>query len=111
MPGEELIQLQTTVASRLEGERIGQAVVDARLAACAQLVGPIQSRYRWHGEATVSREWVLLFKARRADWDALTTEIRRLHSYDVPELIATPVLEVSADYAAWVTEGTTRTEG
>ena len=110
VPAEELIQVQTTVASRAEGERIGQGVVDARLAACAQLLGPIQSRYRWQGEATVSQEWLLLLKARRADWDALAAEVRRLHSYDVPELIATPVLEVSADYATWVIEGTTRTE-
>lgn len=110
VPGEELIQVQTTVASRLEGERIGQAVVDARLAACAQLLGPIQSRYRWQDKATVGEEWLLLFKARRADWDALTTEIRRLHSYDVPELIATAVVEASAEYAAWVLAETTRSE-
>jgi periplasmic divalent cation tolerance protein len=111
MPGVELIQVQTAVAVRVEGERIGQAVVDARLAACAQLVGPIKSRYRWQGEATVSREWLLLLKARRADWDALATEIRRLHSYEVPELITTPVLEMSPDYQAWVIEETQLTEG
>jgi len=111
MPDEELIQVQTTVASRLDGERIGQALVDAHLAACAQLLGPLQSWYRWHGERIVSQEWLLLIKARRADWEALATEIRRLHSYELPELIAAPVLEVSANYAAWVIEGTPRTEG
>lgn len=111
MPTQDLIQVQTTVASRLDGERIGQALVDSRLAACAQLLGPIESRYRWQGEATVVEEWLLLLKARRADWDLLAQEIRRLHPYDVPELIGVPVLSVSDDYAAWVLEGTARTAG
>ena len=109
MPDEVLIQVQTTVASRLDGERIGQALVDARLAACAQLLGPIESRYRWQGEATVAQEWLLLIKARRADWEALTDEIRRLHRYEIPELIAVPVLSVSDEYAAWVLDETART--
>lgn len=111
MPSQDLIQVQTTVASRLDGERIGQALVDAHLAACAQLVGPIESRYRWEGEATVAQEWLLLLKARRADWDALTGEIRRLHPYEVPELIGLPVMSVSDDYAAWVLEETARAGG
>jgi len=108
IPTQELIQVQTTMASRLDGERIGEALVDARLAACAQLVGPIQSRYRWHGEATVTEEWLLLLKARRADWESLAAEIARLHPYEVPELIAVPVINVSADYAAWVLDETAR---
>jgi len=111
MPAQELIQVQTTVASRLDGERIGQALVDARLAACAQLVGPIESRYRWQGQDTVTHEWLLLLKARRADWEALTAEIRRLHPYEVPELIGVPMLDASVDYAAWVLEETARPEG
>lgn len=111
MPSQALIQVQTTVASRLDGERIGQALVDARLAACAQVVGPIESRYRWEGQVTVTEEWLLLLKARQADWDELTAEIRRLHPYDVPELLGVPVLAVSDDYAAWVLEKTARAGG
>lgn len=107
--GGDLIQVQTMVGSRADGERIGQAMVDARLAACAQLLGPLESRYRWRDELTVSQEWILLLKARRADWEALATEIRRLHPYEVPELIATPVVEVFADYGAWVIAETERT--
>jgi periplasmic divalent cation tolerance protein len=111
MPATALIQVQTTVASRLDGERIGQALVDAHLAACAQLVGPIESRYRWQGDVTETEEWLLLLKARQADWDALTAEIRRLHPYEVPELLGVPVLSVSDDYAAWVLEETARAGG
>jgi periplasmic divalent cation tolerance protein len=111
MPSQDLIQVQTAVASRLDGERIGQALVDAHLAACAQLVGPIESRYRWQGEVNVTEEWLLLIKARQADWDILTSEIRRLHPYEVPELLGVPVLSVSDDYAAWVLEETARAGG
>jgi periplasmic divalent cation tolerance protein len=105
MPNQDLIQVQTTVASRLDGERIGQALVDAHL------VGPIESRYRWQGEVTVTQEWLLLIKARQTDWDILTSEIRRLHPYEVPELLGVPVLSVSDDYAAWVLEETARAGG
>lgn len=108
MAGDDLIQVQTTVGSRADGERIGQAMVDARLAACAQLLGPIESRYRWQDGLTVSQEWLLLLKARRVDWDALAAGIRQLHPYEVPELIAIPMLEVSADYGAWVIAETER---
>lgn len=111
MPGQALIQVQTTVPSRGDGERIGQALVDARLAACAQLIGPIESRYRWQGEATVTQEWLLLLKARQADWDVLISEIRRLHPYQVPELLGVPVLSVSDDYAEWVLEETAQAGG
>jgi periplasmic divalent cation tolerance protein len=111
MSSQALIQVQTTVASRVDGERIGQALVDAHLAACAQLVGPIESRYRWQGEVTATEEWLLLLKARQADWDALAAEIRRLHPYEVPELLGVPVLGVSEDYAAWVLEETARAGG
>lgn len=101
------IQVQTSVASREEADRIATAVVERRLAACAQVIGPIASTYRWHGAVEQADEWLVVIKTRADAYDALETAIRELHSYETPEIIATPIVAGSHDYVQWIIESTT----
>lgn len=98
------LQVSTTVASEEEAERIGSALLEKRLAACVQVIGPIESRYRWQGEIERSREWLCLAKTDRSRYPELEATIGELHSYDEPELIATPIVAGSAGYLRWIGE-------
>ncbi len=98
----DVIQVITTTASREEAERIARALVEGRLAACVQVVGPITSTYRWQGAIESSQEWRCEAKTRAELYGDVANAIRRLHSYQVPEILAVPVAAGSADYLAWL---------
>ena len=104
MAGTEHIQVLTTVSSEAEAERIASDLLERRLAACVQVVGPIVSRYRWQGELEEEREWQCLARPRPAS----TTRSRPRSSRPIltiePEVIATPIVAGSAGYLAWVSE-------
>jgi periplasmic divalent cation tolerance protein len=100
----EYIQVLTTVGSEQEAKRIGTALVEARLAACVQTIGPIRSRYRWQGEVEEAQEWQCLAKTETWRYSKVEASIREIHSYDEPEIIAIPILEGSAGYLAWISE-------
>jgi periplasmic divalent cation tolerance protein len=103
-PTIDLIQVVTTCATRAEAEQMAATLVDARLAACVHIHSPITSVYRWQGQIERSEEWLLTAKTTRLVFDAVAAAIRKEHSYDVPQIIALPVVAVSEDYAAWVRE-------
>jgi len=100
----DYVQVLTTAGSEAEAGRIAALLVERRLAACVQVVGPIASRYRWQGEVEEEREWQCLAKTARAAYEAVEAAIREVHSYDQPEIIATPVVAGSAGYLAWIDE-------
>lgn len=100
----EFVQVLTTVGSREEAEGIARALVENRLAACVQVVGPISSSYRWQGEMETAEEWQCLAKTRRDLYPEVERAVRLLHSYEVPEIIATPIIAGSADYLEWLDE-------
>jgi periplasmic divalent cation tolerance protein len=100
------VQVSTTTDSRQEAAALGRSAVEARLAACAQLVGPIASTYWWEGEIESAEEWMVLFKTTADRFEELAALITDEHSYDSPEIIATPVTGGSADYLGWVSEQT-----
>lgn len=102
----DFIQVSTTVASRIAARRLCRELVRRRLVACAQLLGPVESHYRWQGRQELSREWLCLLKCRRRDFRRLEQAIRSLHEYQTPELIALPVGTGSRDYLAWLTAET-----
>jgi periplasmic divalent cation tolerance protein len=101
------VQVTTTTDSRKEAAEIARSAVTERLAACAQLVGPIASTYWWEGEIESAEEWMVLFKTTTDRFEDLAAQITELHSYDTPEIIATPVVAGSADYLSWMSEQTT----
>ena len=103
MTEAEHVQVLTTAGSEEEAARIAEALVDARLAACVQVVGPITSRYRWEGAVRSDREWLCIAKTRAALFERVAQAIRGVHSYDVPEITALPVVAGTDDYLAWIT--------
>jgi periplasmic divalent cation tolerance protein len=100
----DYVQVLTTVSSEEEAERIATDLLERRLAACVQVVGPILSRYRWQGKLEQAREWQCLAKTEAGLYDEVEAAILEAHSYDEPEVIATPILAGSPGYLAWVSE-------
>ena len=102
MAKAEYLQVTTTAGSEEEAERIGAALVERRLAACVQIVGPIASRYRWQGAVECSTEWMCVAKTSTARYAELEAAIRELHSYEEPEIVATPIVAGSKGYLDWI---------
>lgn len=102
MDGAEFIQIQTTWPTRAEAEDAARFLVEERLVACAQLLGPIESRYVWAGKTENSEEFLLLTKTRAALFDAVATAISERHSYEVPQIVGVPLAFVAPSYAAWL---------
>ncbi len=98
---ERLVVLMTT-GSQEEAEKIAQALVKEMLAACVNIVPGITSVYRWEDEVQQDREWLLVAKTRREVLNDLVRRVRRLHSYDVPEVIALPLEGGSDAYLRWI---------
>jgi len=92
-----------TCGTLKEGRRIAQAVVEKRLAACVSMaVSPVESVYRWKEKLETSREFLLIIKTTSNRLAALEKAIERLHSYDVPEFLALPVVAGSKGYLSWL---------
>lgn len=102
----EYLQVETTTDARDEASALAQSVVQARLAACAQITGPITSTYWWDGQVEQDDEWLLLIKTSADCLDALTDHLNERHSYDVPEVVAVPITGGSRAYLSWVTDET-----
>lgn len=96
------IQVTTTTGSRAEAEKIAQALVTKRLAACVQLIGPITSVYWWQDEVETAEEWLCYIKSKQGHYPELEAAIQLIHPYDTPEIIATPITLGSRDYLRWI---------
>jgi periplasmic divalent cation tolerance protein len=97
-------QVTTTLPDRDTANRIGRRLVEERLAACAQVVGPVSSVYWWQGEVETAGEWYCHLKTSAGRVPALVARIRELHPYETPEIIAVPVSEGDAAYLKWIAE-------
>jgi periplasmic divalent cation tolerance protein len=102
----EFLQVLTTAGTREEADAIAQALVEAGLAACVQVVGPVTSRYWWDGAIETADEWLCLAKTTAARYPDVEDAIRQLHSYDEPEIVAVPVVAGSPSYLDWVARET-----
>jgi periplasmic divalent cation tolerance protein len=100
----EYVQVLTTLGSEEEAERISTLLVERRLAACVQVIGPIESRYRWQGKVEHEREWQCLAKTEASRYTEVEAAIREVHSYEEPEILAIPVLTGSAGYLSWISD-------
>ena len=98
----EAIVVFMTAADEAEAERIAEMLVARRLAACVQILPGMQSIYVWEGELQREREVLLLAKATRANFDELEREVRAIHSYETPEIVAVPMVAVSSSYLRWL---------
>lgn len=98
-----VVIVTTTLPSRAAARTLARALIRERLAACAQIEGPIESVYRWRGRIESAREWYCHCKTTRQRWPALRRHIAALHPYEVPEIVMVRA-EASAEYARWVAE-------
>lgn len=96
------LQIVVAVPSPAVGTRIADALLDARLCACAQTLGPIQSRYEWRGKRESTREWLLVIKTRAALFAAVESAVKAVHPYELPEIIGVPMRPASAQYLEWI---------
>ena len=96
------IVVLTTCAAAADAERMGRALVDGRLAACVNVVPGVRSFYHWKGATESSEEFLLMVKTSRDLFGALRAEMEKLHPYELPELLALPVVAGAEDYLGWL---------
>lgn len=102
----DAIVILITASSVKEAKKISEGLLKKRLAACVNVVPRVESTYWWKGKIEKAPEALLLVKSRRALIAALTREVKRLHSYTVPEVIALPIIGGNPDYIRWLREET-----
>jgi periplasmic divalent cation tolerance protein len=99
------IVVLVTCGSAKEARKIARAVVEKRLAACANiLTSPVQSVYRWKGRVESAKEFLLIIKTTKPRFPKLKAEVERLHTYEVPEIIALPIASGATDYLTWISD-------
>lgn len=104
-PAQEIVVL-VTASSEEEAARIGRALVEGGLAACANVLPRIRSIFRWEGKVSEEQESLMVVKSRSDLFDDLARTVKSLHSYQVPEIIALPIAHGSPEYLAWIHEVT-----
>lgn len=102
----DFVQVASTFDAVEKAEALASSAVEARLAACAQLEGPLTSVYWWDGAVQRDREWRLTFKTTAALADRLTEHIVHEHTYDVPEVVVTPLVGGHQEYLQWLRDET-----
>ena len=100
------IVVLVTCGSEEEALKIANALVEAHLAACVNLVAPIRSIYRWEGKIWDEKECLLIIKTQKQRFEELQKKVKSLHSYSVPEIISLPITEGSSAYLNWIRENT-----
>lgn len=95
-------QVSCTIDSEAGARELAAALVEERLAACVQVIGPVHSTYRWEGAVQTATEWLLLMKTSRERFAALRDAVVRRHPYDVPEVVAMPIEDGLPGYVSWI---------
>ncbi len=99
---DEYIMVLTTTDSKEVAEGIAERLVEKKLAACVQIIGPIKSVYRWKKKVEKAEEWLCFIKTRASLFSELERVIKQIHPYEVPEIIALPIVNGSSDYLDWL---------
>ena len=101
---DDAIVVFMTAANGEEATRLAEMLVGAHLAACVQILPEMESVYRWQGKIERQSEVLLIAKTTRGKFDDLEREVRALHSYDTPEIVAVPIVAGSAPYHEWLSK-------
>jgi periplasmic divalent cation tolerance protein len=99
---EQVLVILVTVVNQQDAIRIGEAMVNGRLAACANIIPRIQSIYRWKSKVVKAKEALLILKSTKSRYRALEKAIKAIHTYEIPEIIALPVKDGHDRYIGWV---------
>jgi periplasmic divalent cation tolerance protein len=103
---ERCVQITTTVSSTEAAQRLADGLVEAGLAACVQVVGPLSSTYRWRDDVERAEEWMCIIKTAGARAGRVQEWIATRHEYEVPEITVVPIVGGSEAYLAWIEETT-----
>ena len=98
----DYIQVLTTVEHKTDAEKIAKSLVEKRLAACVQILGPLTSYYHWQGKLDSANEYLCLIKSRNDLFAGLEAEIISMHPYEVPEILAMPITKGGKEYLNWL---------
>ncbi len=98
----EFITVLTTASSREEADRIANLLLELRLAGCVQIVENVRSKYWWEGKIEESQEFLLLIKTTKEQFERVERTIKSVHTYEVPEIVALPIVKGSSDYLEWL---------
>jgi periplasmic divalent cation tolerance protein len=98
----EAIVVFMTAASSEEAARLAERLVESRLAACVQILPEVESVYRWQGQVERQKEILLIAKTTSSKFEQLEREVRGIHSYDTPEIVAVPLTAGSGPYLRWL---------
>ncbi len=96
------IQVMTTIDEKEKAREIAEKIVKKGLAACVQVLGPIESTYEWNDSIEKSEEWLCLCKSKKSVYEELEEAIKEIHTYENPEIIAQPITEGSRRYLDWI---------
>jgi periplasmic divalent cation tolerance protein len=99
---EEYVQIFTTTEKKEDAEKIARNLVEKRVAGCVQIVGPVRSNYWWKGNLETAEEWLCLIKSKGELYAQIEGAIKELHPYEIPEIIALPIVAGSKDYLEWL---------
>ncbi|MFH0931321.1 MAG: divalent-cation tolerance protein CutA [Candidatus Zixiibacteriota bacterium] len=99
---EDFIVILVTASSEEEAKKIAQSLVEKRLAACVNIIKDVQSVFRWKGKISDEKELLLIIKTRKKLYKNVEEVIKTLHAYEVPEIIALPIISGSKDYLYWI---------
>ncbi len=102
----DYIIIYITTSSVNEAEKIGSTLVKEKLVACSNIISPIRSIYNWQGKICDDKEALMVLKTKKKLFNQIVKKVEKLHSYDVPEIIAIPIVEGSSKYLAWLNEET-----
>jgi len=108
---QSFVQVITTVSEKKYAEKLAKDMVSKRLGACVQIMGPFKSVYRWKGRVERTLEWACVIKTRKTLYKKVESAIRKIHPYEVPEIIAIPIIKGSRDYLKWLSDETVKKYG
>ncbi|MDP3804830.1 MAG: divalent-cation tolerance protein CutA [Candidatus Omnitrophota bacterium] len=101
---DKFVIIFVTCVSKEDAGKIIDSLLKKRLAACGNIVGGVESKFWWNGKIDSATEVLVMLKAKAANFKAIEKEVKRIHSYDVPEIIAIPIVDGSKEYLKWIGE-------
>ena len=99
---ERIIQVITSTQNKEDAEKIAAELIQAKLAACVQVLGPVSSSYWWNGNIETANEWLCIIKSKKSLYNKIEAAIKKMHPYQIPEILALPVIEGNKDYLKWL---------
>ncbi len=103
----QFLQVFVTCQSKKEADAIAASILKKRLAACANIVSGVDSKFWWNGRIDKAKEVLVILKTKLSNFKRIEKEVKRIHSYEVPEIIAIPIIAGSKKYLNWIEKETT----